>query len=542
MIKLEPVRIGREFQWTSCIDDCIATVCKFYGLEYRFAYPQTWEFIYTSGKHTETLKLIDRINIDNVANRYGFLEKYHHIKMNYHYVQETDEILEIVKRELSANRPVSIKMDSYNIPWDYHYKILHTNHVCMPVDIDEGSGLIKVIDPYNMKTDLFFPIVQLKEAGGFCITYDIDREKNVDFDASGMFRDAVYNLLRKKDGMNSFDLMRLFAEDFLRDFDINTEIVDNNGQLDWGDFNAHFMHLGFGRSLFQITMKYVAQRYGIDEMLQLSPRFRRMISKWTIIITIMQRTFRSLKENSSTTIKTDINRMIETVHKILLESADYEEQTAQKLLDIMDSLGKVPVLGVLDSKEISDKAKERQCVCLKLEEHFNNKAFGGPESHINADFTGDGEFLLFDDMTKNSVWSYEDITFRMAEIEKSRYDNISCSEQIIDFEPVMCNKICFLGNAEWGSFFEAVTLWNTNGEIEEVNLGFSNHAYDIIYGEKIAWGGKSAKLQEGKVEIFQPEAKIFFVSCELGKAQEINRIKLPLCTNMHIFAITLLLT
>ncbi len=142
-------------------------------------------------------------------------------------------------------------------------------------------------------------------------------------------------------------------------------------------------------------------------------------------------------------------------------------------------------------------------------------------------------------MTKNTLSTHEGITFRTAEFEKFQYDNISCNEQVLNFEPVKCNRICFLGSAEWGSFFEPVRFWNTKGEMDEVNLGLSNHAFEIIYDEKIAWMGKSVMMNDGEVIVYQPEAKIFFVSCEMSKEQEISRIQLPSCTNMHIFAITL---
>ncbi len=543
MLNLEPVRIGREFQWTCCLDDTIATVAKYYRIEYRFAYPETWNFLYTPWSENEYLKFSDRIGTENVKERYGFVEKYHRIKMNRCETEDVCEILRAVREELSAKRPVSIRMDSYCLPWDALYQRGHTNHVCMPVEVNESLGYIKVIDPFNMLVDLQFPISLLQEASGFYITYAVDREQNSSFDRRGVFGEIIGNLLRGKDNKNAFHRMRTFAEDFLRYFDPAVELAESCGQFAWRPLHYSMIDMAFGRSLFHITMKYMAEADESAEMDELTVCFRRMISKWNIVIAMLQRTFRmqdkALPPSERRAFSTDSGRVIRSVYKLLAEEADYEEKTAERLLDILKSPGKThPVYGRKNTQG-GGKTEGSGCVCLDLKQHFNNKAFDSMEPCHGADFTGHGEFILADGFPEQTLWKTGDMAFQLAEVRKPEEDNISCTGQVVAFEPVRCGKISFLTAAEWGNYFEPVRLMNTGGEELEINLGVSDFAFATRYGEKTVWVGKSAGMSDGKVQIMQQEAKLFLVTCDLGGICEISGIRLPDCSNIHIFAITL---
>jgi hypothetical protein len=548
MIIFEPVRIEREFLCTSCLDDCIATACRYYGIEYRFAYSETWDFIYTPQAENPSAKFSERIRTDNVTNRYGCLEKYHAIKLNYHYSSNTEELLGIVEKELHAGRVLCIRMDSFYLPWDPIFNFGHTNHVCMPVNVEREKGLITVADPFNMMTGLEFPIDKLNEASGFCIAFEIDPGKNESFDSRHILMDMVGDLLKKRRGRNSFDNMKTFAEDFLTYFDPNIEMDDSKGNFSRGPLYHHMINLAFGRSLFLISLKYVAEKHQSEELKQLALRFRRMISKWNIIIALMQRTFRDRNEAYETwkiyrenlSFSTDYQKIKENVHKILQEEAVYEEETAEKIQAILEALEK-PHGHALQrlAQESRDFAAESQYRCLELDNFFNNKAFGRFDVPGKANFTGYGEYLLLDDKLEDHLSKVGDMVFKTAGLWKSENDNISCKEQIIEFEPFLCNGICFLASAEWGSYFEPVRLWNSRGELSEVNLGVSDFAFEIKYDEKIAWSGKSALIQENGTVLSKPEAKIYYVACNLDECQELVQIQLPMCTNIHIFAITL---
>jgi hypothetical protein len=541
MLNITPVRIDRDFQWTCCLDDNIATVTNYYGIEYRFAYPETWNFKYTPWAENESPKFRDHLDTLYVLERYGFLERYHRIKMLRCETGNTNELIQAIKRELSCNRPMSIRMDSYYLPWDAGYHRFHTNHVCIPVDINMKEGTLSLIDPFNMMTGLQFPISGLSEASGFYVTYDLDRANNENFDRVGIFQEVLTGLLHGSGDRNAFTDMRLFAEEFRQHFSPEIEFADSGGAFGWKPLHSHFINLAFGRSFFNISLRYIAEKENNELLMKLAVNFKRMISKINMITAMMRFAFRGAEEtkNINSSFSTDYKKTIDKVCDILLEEADYEEKTARMILQALESPGKRKQSTHPAGKENTSAENVLHCVHVSLDGHFNNKAFGRMEPPFEANFTGVGEFMLVDGIPESRSWSVEDMSFLFPEVRGNGFDNITCNEQILLLDSVHCNRICILAAAEWGDFFEAVRLQTKDGEVEEVNVGVSDFAFETKFGEKIAWTGKSAVYNDGEAKIFQQNAKIFAVSAKLDHTLEISSIHLPFCTKMHIFAITL---
>lgn len=150
-------------------------LCRKLNLPEEFAYAYAWGFHYVPWKEKPDLPFGKRIDTTNAVERYDFLEVCHGIRMVYHRNRTIEELLSIVKTELEAKRPCALHIDSYELTWDAGYQRWHTNHVIMPQEITEDS--IKLMNPYNYRINLEFPIQQLcANTTKFCITFEVKPE------------------------------------------------------------------------------------------------------------------------------------------------------------------------------------------------------------------------------------------------------------------------------------------------------------------------------------------------------------------------------
>ena len=538
MLKLEPRWVEKEFQWTSCVDDALATVSNYYGIEYRFSYAKAWDFKYTPYDVEKDMLFEKRLNTQNALERYHFLTECHRTKMVYHYSDNVDELLGIVENELSHERPCAIRMDSYNIPWDHGYKSLHTNHVCMPVAIGEKE--IQVIDPYNHMTDLSFPVSGLKEASGFCITYEVNPQYNEMFDCRSILIQVMEKLLGITGKTNDFDNMRLFSRDLKEHFSIERELSGNNGRFYWSDFYFRLMEFAFGRSFARQTLLYTADRYQSEEIRGLADDFRRMVSKYNYIVAILRGAFRGDGTDDADVSK----KVIKEVSDILEMEADLEEQTAYQLLKVLkeipdDKTSEVKK-GIFFGPLVSEPVPADCEKYVDLTSFYDNQAFGRLDNAEKADLTGNGEFFLEDDFPPNKVVSFNGIKFKIDKARKSHYDNIICRGQTIPLHVDHIQRMDFLFAAEPGNYMEQIQLIDSTGQSVAAYIKVQNAGLHSSFGETVTYYGRTVVRKGGNIEIGERPAKVFAVSLQ-GAKGDIKELILPQCQKLHVFSIKLVL-
>ena len=150
---------------------------------------------------------------------------------------------------------------------------------------------------------------------------------------------------------------------------------------------------------------------------------------------------------------------------------------------------------------------------------------------------GDCYFSL--NVPMDNIWDYKCFMFK-TNILSNQYDNISCLGQEIYFQNDKYNEIMLLGSCEFGSFREDILLYQDDELKQKLQVCFTDWVLAPEFGEEILWQGKML-IKEGKGYGF---SKVYSTHL-LGQRyfiqgnHEINKIKLPECPNMHIFAISL---
>jgi hypothetical protein len=146
-MKLEiPIKYDNAY---NCVDNLVVAIAKWWNKEYALMSAEAWEFSYKPIKLDNSETIGNNVTLNERSN-YDYLLEYHGIKTTYIEAKDYLEVLEVIKSELSQNRPVVIYMDTYWCHWYSElYKELHRPHFCLVTDMDDKGLFISDIQMAN---------------------------------------------------------------------------------------------------------------------------------------------------------------------------------------------------------------------------------------------------------------------------------------------------------------------------------------------------------------------------------------------------------
>lgn len=531
VIKIDPMQVERVFgQRYSCMDDIIATISKYYSRPYELMYIQSWNF--NLRNNDEKCILGEKIEISNF-NRFQLLKKYHNISLEKHNFNDINELIFIIENELARNAPIAIHFDAFYCPWDNCQNVMHNQHMCLVVGIDLVNNTLLITDPYYLVKERVVSIDLISKASKFYYLIDVKDCAVQDYNYYELLNDLVLNLKVKNEHKSIFSQIRQFADDILMYFDSRSNLIISEDIYNNKTFE-HISNVIFGRGLFYTTLKYISRKENLMELFNLTDNFKIMISNWNTINSLFTKAF----------FEKNLRKYSDRLYKKIIEEADYEENTANCILEIINR-GNIDELFTNEHYNSQDyNNQDLDTIFLELEPYYNNKGFGSQTCASSANLTGMCEFLVDENILSACIMGKSNIKFRFPIVNsmEKAYDNISCSSQFIQLSPINCKKISFLGCSEYGSYYNIVNITYTDGFNENIKIGFSDLAFEPIYNEHIFWKGRTACYSnDDKLEILQNNAKIYAISIPLQHNGLIHGIRLPDCGNIHIFAISLIL-
>jgi len=176
---------------------------------------------------------------------------------------------------------------------------------------------------------------------------------------------------------------------------------------------------------------------------------------------------------------------------------------------------------------------------INLFTFYNNMAF---EQQILdqsiADITGEGTHFLFDvNIIANDPWQNGEYCF-VYSYTPGKYDNVSCKGQVIDLpDHNLACCLSILGCSEYGSFCEEIIVEYSDGSKYSFIAAFSDFFQSAVFREKLYWSGTALNRKDEKTVQHSFNARLFAKRYKI-KLGNVSRIILPVCKNIHIFAIT----
>jgi len=173
---------------------------------------------------------------------------------------------------------------------------------------------------------------------------------------------------------------------------------------------------------------------------------------------------------------------------------------------------------------------------------FNNNAFTSEDDRRASDFDRWKQSFPAENMPKAGLFEPKDVktAFEFPSTAKGKKNNVACAGQTIPLDG-KAGELHLLVTATDTDPQEKLTVIYTDGAVE-ADLKVTDWCKDAQFGEKI--GVESAQRiavdAGGKGEYSKEEKKcrIWVVTIPLDASRVLKSIKLPYCSHIHIFAIT----
>ncbi|KAF6582674.1 C39 family peptidase [Paenibacillus sp. EKM211P] len=498
----------------SCIDDIIATISCYFNRDYHLMYSNMWQFNYTKNAD---ISFAQRFSGD-LNGELDLLEKYHGIRIEYHESIKLNELLEISEDEISNGYPVITMFDSYYNSWDPFYNKLHNKHACLITGINKKNKTVYITDPYFEKVNEEVPFQILERASEY------------------------YGLIKLLDNNPTIDLEKLLiskSEDFIRDNGMKAFISDISDQ--WSD-DLSFLwdrtnERDFWVSDFYQTFKnqIILKRHKfitiIDFYKKRSPSklLDDLIDEYTFIINFWEMFINMLTKSAF--LVNQKQGLKENIVAKISEAAQLETSLAQKIIENASPRDS------LSSKVDLEKKNNKPCdyVQINLQSYLNNKGFSYLLSAtVEADLTGAGEYLLMDKPMNNNLF-IDEIPLFFPEIAQSKYDNVSCTGQMILFPQNSYKKVILMWCSEWGDSAGYITINYSNGQSNRHGFSLSDMSLQPQFNERIALPVKCVL----KESLNTKDAYLFLTKFNLNSENEVSSIQLPNSPNVHVFAMSL---
>lgn len=312
--------------WRTCYEDIVVTVLNWLGRGHELMYLESWQFSFMTNTEV-SISIGQRLNYDLLTEEekvLSLIKRFYGVDLKVHLQKDMDETIAAIGRELQLKKPVIIGIDSYWIPWDSAFQIVHWNHAILIVGIDEEKQQVHCTDPFYSIEHCVMSYESIQNGIQNYVTFEIDDNYDTNFDWRESFKNIVLKDKNPENDKNIFKEIRSLANAIENSLDVAKE---TEGYKDAGTIplNQSLREIAFGRYKFAKLVEYLAKRYQISELFLLSNKIKLMGVKWD---EIREEMFKVLA--SSTYIPID-----EIVVKIQ-EAANYEESIAHQLF----SLGK----------------------------------------------------------------------------------------------------------------------------------------------------------------------------------------------------------
>lgn len=516
-----------------CLENLILAIAKWMKKDYELMFTEAWGFSYKPIRTCDGEIIGENIDVHTYRkDKWNSLYKYHGIGVKEKESRDYSMGLSIIKNQLSANMPVVIHMDTFWCHWRKElYQKFHRSHYCLVTNIDDRNNNLFVFDAQIANKGVILPIDDFIKGFRGYITFENKDIGIGSVDWKEIIENSTYRLKNTDESINLFEDMRILAND------IKYKLVFENEVKNFEEFPfkaqifQKIFDIGRGCKQYSTALKYINKLYNIQELDILSNRMNFAGNRWFSIFGMLCKSY-YMNHN---------DLIIDRVVAKIKEAANDEEDIADNLVKLCKygSLTSVDTLHKETKKHIDSKINK--IFYLDLSQYFNNQGFSSSLSlDCSAELSNGGRYFLNENLPDERIWSINNMKFKFPILAENTNDNISCMGQNIHVRQIRGKNIMVLGCSELGNHSEYMNIRYTDGHVEKVPLEFTSWlSSNKSFGEIIAWTGKGAERTKDTVQVYPFPVHIYAKNYLLQYDGIVSSIELPVCPNIHIFAISL---
>jgi len=529
ILEVEPIQLTRVHgRRLSCQHDLVATLAAHNSQEFQLMYAHELDFQFDSERFAETGRFGTAI-AQPTSTAFDLLSSLYGIDRRYYYFDDFSAEMTLVKSELTQRRPIAVHLDAYFCPWDPFFLKFHNDHVVLICGTTDDFQSVVVTDPYHLKKNCVISTEILRQASKFCIIFE-RHEGAVETTSWKSLLDQKYGSVGVNRTSPQYLSSQRLIEEFRSGFRHSVEYKSAETFIE-SELFAALSDLILRRGLFFTAVKHIVSRHDVPELEITLDRIRMMISSLNKVIYDLARNKFEPEFDCRRRVCTELDR-----------HAEIQELTFRDIRRLVsderetDSLERNSLAFFSDESSLQ-RTNSIQFATIDLTPHLNNCGFLHRASR-SADLSGMGEFLLDMPSGLHDRIEHNELTFQIADSLFSGVDNVACEGQILEFQFGKVQALNILGCGIWGDFFEEMHLRFDSGKSLVRYLKLPSLSSEAIDGCEVAWTGKTALWSGDQLEIVQPNAHLFHQQIVLpNNYGQLLSIKLPICSNLHIFSI-----
>ncbi|MBB6022763.1 hypothetical protein HNR77_003862 [Paenibacillus sp. JGP012] len=316
-----------ETEVCDCMMASLTNAALYFNKDYQFLFSGIWVFGFRT-KTEEYDAFWKRLFTPSYLYPHDELRKYHGIQLIEDEFTPYNEFLNVVKAELTSGIPMAVKFSAYYAPWTQFYKKYHMEHYCLIIGIDEANGYFYITDPYVTNKIEKLPIEDLKAGYEKSYTFRFVEPECDIADWRAVINTALTHRYEKQDNMDSFDMMRVFAQEIL---DYSGFVKELKKQSDLYSFELFYQlkYMSHSRLNYSWFLEFISQKFNVVGILPVVNRLQEVAALWRTVW---------LKFTKITYMENEImiEKAIKNISERLLEIADMEQRSADDLRIIIN--------------------------------------------------------------------------------------------------------------------------------------------------------------------------------------------------------------
>lgn len=317
-IKIQPLRIKN----LNCYDNnIIADISSFFKRDYRLSLLGEFDFTYRNIDKTEELLDYNDIFTGDIlyvpyllSQLVGITLEHIEIKERGEYANFIEKILIYIENKI----PVGVALDSYYLPWNPQYMILHRRHYVLIIGVNYKEKIFYCLDSYLSDNVQKIPIdIIFNKHDRLVLVKKLEEEK--DFSIDSVINNLILCLSNSGkseccDGIRNFskDIIR---KKFLVDKNVSGTILENS------NFLFRLTDIANSRYNFLQGLTYLIEKFRLNNMDDVLEETYNVFIEWEIIRRIITRGYISGRVSNS----------LQRAAEKLKEIADKEEDILNKL-------------------------------------------------------------------------------------------------------------------------------------------------------------------------------------------------------------------
>lgn len=515
LLEIDPVKNSKN----NCIEDVVATVCKWAEREHQMMFLDLRMFQIEETSE-EKRSIGKRIKTPYTFYKMELLDRFHGIQVNY-FDKETFS-LEMAHESLAANKPMFAFIDTYCLPWHAYYKKVSATHAILINGINHSTGQLICTDPFYLMKNQNLSIEEFHEGcSTFCTIIIKDHPLYNDTDILTFLRKQLTHYVAS----GSFEALAIFA-DLIQKIDLMDEGEDGSLSLLNVPLFIQLRNIHKSKQNYAMALHYISETYNLPYLLSYSQKMNEIGNVWESARGVLMKLY--IK-------KADVPDVLTHVSTKLKNAISQEQDLVQNMLQQLGHKHQTSEDEDMITVILPIKSKTNRKIPIDLSGACNNKGVTNSRE-LFADMTGWNQFLLVRQPLSQLINVAEgDYMFSLS--DNKEFDNISATGEEIAVPEINGHFLAVMGCSDNGDVEEEIIITYKSGRKETLRVLFSNWATGPAPHETVVVTGV---IGRPRITNFPDQiAQIYASRYALHVSEPIVSITLPLSPVIHIFALTL---